>query len=278
MPFALMIIVFGLPFTHATMRLMKHIFATLLLALATIVAASAQTATAPPTHQETSVSVPFVGCPSYGQIERLEPPKGTSRTMRISSANAKALAYYRSADGIGVLAPRGWYCEGASGSGGYALFLGPKQIQHGGSGWQGLDGPAIEVNHMTSENSGRYEIAEVMARVFPAYRVFARRLMKGMDIPLPTDSYPKDTLARRGEKIVEYNTPAQTEGLGNFHSWIGKSDLPISGVAIIIDDSATTGGGPDLVLLSVRLPHALTGLTPVIVGQLERDTSSAGRR
>lgn len=188
--------------------------------------------------------------------------------MPISSTDAKVLAYYKSANGIGVLAPRGWYCEGASGSGGSALFLGPTQIQYGGSRWEGLDGAAIEVNHMTSENSGRYEIAEVMARVFPAYRAFARRVMEGMDLPLPTGSYPKDTLARRSEKIVEYKTPAQTDGLGNFHSWLGKSDLPIRGAAIIIDDSATTGGGPDLVLLSVRLPHALTALTPVIVGQL----------
>jgi hypothetical protein len=260
------------------MRLMKCFIATLLLGVATVVTASAQTTAVPPKHQETPVSVPFVGCASYGQIERLEAPKGTSRPMPISSTEAKQLAYYRSADGIGVLAPRGWYCEGASGSGGYALFLGPKQIQHGGSGRKGLDGPAIEVNHMTSENSGRYEIAEVMARVFPAYRAFTSRIMEGMDLPLPAGSYPKDTLARRGEKIVEYNTPAQTEGLGSFHSWLGKSDLPIRGAAIIVDDSATTGGGPDLVLLSVRLPHALNGLTPVIVGQFERDTIRAGRR
>jgi len=134
-----------------------------------IIVAFAQ-GTIPATRQESAASVPFVGCASSGQIERLEAPTGTSPRLPIKATDAQALAYYKSADGIGVLAPRGWCCEGVSGSGGYALFLSPNPIQHGVSGWQGLEGPAIEVNHMTSGASGRYEIAEVMARVFPAYR------------------------------------------------------------------------------------------------------------
>src|SRR5579859_4293614 len=79
-------------------------------------------------------SVPFIGCASSGQIDTLEAPQGTSRSVPISSKDAQALAYYRSADGIGLLAPRGWYCEGVSGSSGYALFLSPKPIHHDVSG------------------------------------------------------------------------------------------------------------------------------------------------
>jgi hypothetical protein len=218
--------------------------------------------------------VPFVGCASFGQIERLEAPEGVSRSVPISSADAQALAYYRSADGIGILAPRGWYCEGASGSGGYALFLSPKPVHNDGSGWQGLDGPAIEVHHMTSGASGRVEIAQVMARVFPEHRAFAERVLEDFDLQIPTHPYPRDTLTRRGREIVEYNTPAQTEGLGNFDSWLGKSDLPIRGAAIIINDSARTKDA-DLVLLSVRLPPALTGVIPAIISQFERDTAHA---
>ena len=195
--------------------------------------------------------------------------------MRISYADAQVLAYYESADGIGILAPRGWYCEGASGSGGYALFLAPRPIKNGGSGWEGLDGAAIEVYRMTSGASGRYDIAEVMARVFPAYRAFARKVLEGMELQIPAGPYPKDTLIRRGQRIVEYNTPAQTKGLGNFKSWLGKCDLPIEGAAIIVGDSAS-GDGPDLVLLSVRLPLSSTGVVSVIVSQFERDTTGAG--
>lgn len=187
--------------------------------------------------QRTAVSVPFVGCASSGQIEILEAPKGTDRSVPMSPRDAQAFAYYESADGIGLLAPRGWYCEGVSGSGGYALFLSPKPIHHSPSGWEGLEGTAIEINHISSENSGRYQVAEIMARVFPEYRALASRILKEIDLPLPSGPYPEDILKYRSKTIVEFKTPAQTEGLGNFDSWLEKSDTPILGAAILIADS-----------------------------------------
>ncbi len=230
--------------------------------------------------QGDAVSVPFVGCASSGQIERLEAPKGTSKSVPISPEDAQALAYYESGDGIGLLAPRGWYCEGASGSGGYALFLGPKPIHRGMSEWKGLEGAAIEVNHISGENSGRYSVAQIITRSFPAYRAFAIRVLNGIDLPIPSGPYPKDTLNYRGKNIIEYRTPAQTEGLGNFDSWLGKNDMPIAGAAILIGDPPPNGIGdpPDMVLLSVRFPPQLTRLTPAIVRYVERDTLGAARK
>ncbi len=64
--------------------------------------------------------------------------------------------------------------------------------------------------------------------------------------------------------MVEYRTPAQTDGLGT-QSWLPKSDRPIDGVAILV------GEDPDLLLLSVRLPSESNALTKVIVDQVERD-------
>ncbi len=209
----------------------------------------AQAKGAAPRAQDTGISVPFIGCASTGQIVRLDAPKGISKSVPISSKDAQALAYYKSADGIGLLAPRGWYCEGASGSSGEVLFLSPNPIQHDRSGWHGLEGQAIEIYRMFGGTSGRYGIAEIMARVFPSYRAFATKVMEGMDPPLPTGPYPKDTLTYRSKTIVEYNTPARTEGLGNFHSSLGKNDLPIRGAAIILGKPPSVGDGPDLVLL-----------------------------
>jgi hypothetical protein len=141
----------------------------------------------------------------------------------------------------------------------------PKPIKRGLTGQESFEGPAIEISHTTSDASGRFEIAEIMARVFPAYRAFARRVWNGIDAPLPSAPYPKDTLKYRSKTVVEYNTPAQTDGLGNFYSWVKKSDTPIAGVAILIGDP------PDhLVLLSVRLPRDLARLTPVIIRDVER--------
>jgi hypothetical protein len=196
----------------------------------------------------------------------------------IGTEEAQALAYYESADGIGLLAPRGWYCEGASGSSGAVLYLSPDPI------WSfrvaGLEGPAIEVYHIDGETSGRYEIATIMARAFPAYRAFAARVLERVGFPIPTGPYPQDALTYRDKKIVEYKTPAQTEGLGNFESWLGKNDLPINGAAIIVGDINGAQSGvdlPDLVLRSVRFPAALSGLVPVIISQFERDTVGARR-
>jgi hypothetical protein len=66
--------------------------------------------------------------------------------------------------------------------------------------------------------------------------------------------------------VFEYKTPAQTEGLGT-HSSLLRSGSPIEGVAILIGET------PDLLLLSLRLPTELSGLTPAIVAQVEREAS-----
>jgi hypothetical protein len=251
----------------------------IILALSASLPLFAQTTGVAANPERTAVSVPFVGCESFGQIERLEAPKGTSKSVPISPRDAEALAYYESADDIGLLAPRGWFCEGTSGSGGSALFLSPKPIHHGLAGWEGLDGTAIEINRISGENSGRYEIAEIMARVFPEYRALARRVLGDFDLPLPSGPYPKDTLTYIGKTIVEFKTPAQTEGLGNFHSWLKQSGTPIQGAAILIADRQDPNlSSARLVLLSVRFPPDLARLMPTIIRYVERDVLGGASR
>jgi hypothetical protein len=128
--------------------------------------------------------------------------------------------------------------------------------------------------------SGRYEIAEIMARVFPEYRAFAARVLELIDRPLPSGPYPNDTLTYRSKTIVEYKTPAQTDGLGNFDSWLGKNDMTIVGAAILLVDPPPNPNGdlPDAVRLSVRVPPDLTRLTPEIVHYVERDMVGAARK
>jgi hypothetical protein len=225
------------------------------------------------------VSVPFVGCASLGQVGALEAPTGTSRTAPIRAEDARVLAYYRSADGIGLVAPRGWYCEGTRGSDGAALFLSPKPIGHGPSGYDGLEGAGIELRLITREASGWYDFA-VIAQLFPAYKSQALRTMeeRGVDQPNPLRS-SKDRLRYVGKTIVEYETPARTEGLGNFDSWLGKNDMPIRGVAIVIFGSPNLGGDPpNLLLLSVRVPEDLAKLVPTIVLEVERQAAADARR
>ncbi len=227
-----------------------------------------------PLFAQATVSVPFIGCASSGQTETLEAPKGTSKSVSISPKDAQALAYYESADGARLLAPRGWYCKGASGSGGHILLLSPKPIRENPPGWDGLEGAAIEITDISGENSGRYEIAQLLARIFPTYRAVATRVIEGIDLPLPSGPYPHDTLTYRSKKVVEYNTPPQTDGLGNCESYVGKNHLPIKGVAILLGDPTQSSllGESRLLLLSVRLPPDLARLTPAIIRYVERDT------
>lgn len=221
--------------------------------------------------QRASVSVPFIGCKSDGQVGPREVPQGTSVAVPVDPKDAQGLAYYKSSIGPGVLAPRGWYCFGVYGSSGSNLLLSPEPIDtdhmfaplH-----NGFTGSAIEVVYLPGDTSGLYEAADIMARVFPDYRGIAIRAVEGLSLPVLTfGPFPDDVLTYKSKTAVEYKTPAQTNGLGT-HSALKKNGSPIEGVAMLIGEMPQA---PDLLLLSVRLPPELAGLMPAIVRQFERD-------
>jgi len=220
-------------------------------------------------HQVTTgASVPFVGCPSDGQVGPVEAPIGKRQVVLIRAELAQRLAYYSSAQGIGVLAPRGWFCFGSYGSGGERLYVSPERVDAQNpfsQKWSGFLGPAIELTHRLGDTIGRFDVATIIARVFPAYKTFATNLTEELGPnSFSFGPYPKDRLTYKSKTVVEYSTPAQTDGLGT-HSALKKNDNPIEGVAILIEQA------PDLLLLAVRLPPDLTGLSYAIIHQVERD-------
>jgi hypothetical protein len=189
----------------------------------------------------------------------------------LATANEAArLAYYKAEKGIGVLAPRGWHCFATYGSGGDQLYVKPQPINsarifHDGPGFS--DGPGIEVAYRFGGTSGRFSVADIIARVFPAYESFAREVAKEPGtVPFTFGPYPKDELVYRGKALVEYRTPANAEGLGT-HSWLKRGSGPIEGAAMIVE------GEPDLAFLSVRLPTGLSWLTATLIRQFEQDAS-----
>jgi hypothetical protein len=186
--------------------------------------------------------------------------------------DAGALSYYASADGIGVLGPRGWSCEGDSGSSGFVLFLTPHKSDLTDRIQKHFEGPAIEIYHIDSEASGTWEVAEFEARIFPAFRASARRFYDGMGMPFPHGSYPRDTLTYINNKIVEYRTPAQTEGLGTHYSWLKPNGTPVSGAVILLSHGPNVvSNGPDVIIVFVRILSELAELTPVIIRDVERE-------
>ena len=213
-------------------------------------------------------TVPFVGCKADGQVDSVDPPKGSAVALAISAREAGRLAYYKSARTMGALAPRGWHCGAINGSGSEDLYILPKPFDPRdifSSERPKISGPAIGVSRLYGDTSGRFEVAEIISRMFPAYRSFAANVAAAFDLPpFPARPYPMDTIRYKGKTLAEYRTPPQTEGLGTY-SWLGKNDRAISGAAMLV------GPAPDLLLIAVRLPDSLQSLAPIIVARFEHD-------
>ncbi|HEY3988350.1 MAG TPA: hypothetical protein VGM02_03560 [Acidobacteriaceae bacterium] len=121
--------------------------------------------------------------------------------------------------------------------------------------------------------SGRYVVADMIARVFPTHRAFLRKVIdEGIEpaSSFPPGPYPKDKLTYKSKEVVEYETPAWTKGLGTQSRLLANGD-PIRGVAMLIGET------PDLVYLAVRLPAGMVNLAPVIIQQVERDAVKSDR-
>ena len=145
--------------------------------------------TAPPaavSGSQPSGSVPFVGCKSDWQTGPLDAPRDTRVSVVIGSTDPHELAYYRSAMGIGVLAPRGWECFGTYGSSGETLYVTPEPMDSKkvlSALRSKFTGAAIQVSRRFGDTSGRFSVAEMIARVFPAYKQFVTDVMGELDRP-----------------------------------------------------------------------------------------------
>ena len=218
------------------------------------------------------VTVPYVGCAQDGQTGPKPAPTGAPKVVQLDAATASKLAYYVTSDGLGVLGPKGWSCFGTYGSDAMNLFVAPQPITFPQSGSISLTGPAIQVSSISGDTSGRFTVAEVVARVFPAHQAFAQSVInEGIE---PASGFPSgpvatDTITTKSPEWVEYQTRANTAGLGVEHSFLKASGDPISGVAILTDQT------PDLLFAAVRLSPDLISLAPAIVHQVELDNSTS---
>jgi hypothetical protein len=204
--------------------------------------------------------VPFVGCPSDGQ-QGPQPVPGSGAVPRVPAAAAAQLAYYAMSE-LGVLAPRGWHCFGLEGSNGSTLIVTPEahDVRDLLDRPTPLRGPAVQISFSFGGTSGRFEVARVIARAFPAQMAVAGRVAaEGMGDPLPRGPYRTDHMVRLRRTAVGYTTPAGREGLGT-DSRLAPADRPIEGLAILRGAS-----DPDLIKLDVRLPAAQARLaTPIL--------------
>lgn len=220
--------------------------------------------------------VPFVGCASDGQAGPQAAPTGPGKAVAISAAAVRRLAWYKAQYGPGVLAPRGWHCFSIYGSNGSNLFVSPDAIDSKtllSINWKGFAGQVVEISVSSGGTSGRFEVAKVIARVFPAYKQFAQNVIaEGLEPAgdFPSGPYPNDKLTDRGKNIVEFETPANTQGLGTDSRLLPNAGL-IDGVAMI------TGTDTDLIQLSARVPEKDRDLISPIVKQVESDAAAGAQ-
>jgi hypothetical protein len=95
--------------------------------------------------------------------------------------------------------------------------------------------------------------------------------MQDFDQPLASyqfGPYPADTLRYKSKALLEYQTPAQSDGLGT-HFWLEKNEAAVHGVAMLVGPTSS----PDLMFLAVRLPSGQHRLTLAIVSQFESDAA-----
>jgi hypothetical protein len=227
-----------------------------------------------PAYGTTSADVPFVGCKSDGQVGPQDAPIDRAKTIAISPQLAQRVAYYKASDGEGVLGPRGWYCFGTYGSDGTNLYVTPMPLKSAdlfSNSPKGISSYGIQLSESNGDTSGRFAVAQIIARVFPAHSAFVRRVIaEGVEpaISFPYGPYPADKLTYKSKETVEYVTPPNTEGLGT-KSFLIKDAHPIDGVALL------TGEELSLTHLSVRLSPEMSDLLPVIIRQVEQDSSQS---
>lgn len=225
-------------------------------------------------------SVPYIGCPGDGQTGPYAAAKGSPKPLNLPTAIANQLAWYEysgEAGHIGTLGPREWNCFVTIGSNGETLYIAPetldaaKLLEH--KNWKGFTGPAIQLSVSDGGTSGRFEVAKMVARVFPAHLAYARKVIAegfGPASDYPFGPFPADLLTYKSSNLVEFVTPAHRKGLGTM-SWLLPADQPITGFALL-------SIGPDidteLLHLSFRLPPALSDLDTTLIQLAEADASN----
>lgn len=227
---------------------------------------------------EPLVTVPFVGCAADGQQGPIAAPAGRPKRVALPANLANKLAWYstaRDAVGIGVLAPRGWHCFGTYGSSGASLYVAPepldsdKVLMH--KNWHGFSGLAVQRSLSDGGTSGRFKVAQVIARVFPAHRDFVRSVVAEKLQPesdFPFGPYPSDKLHYLNRELVDFTTPANADGLGTA-SWLIRNADPIRGFAALFPDDDMT-----LQQLDMRLGPGNQGIESALINAMEQEILS----
>ena len=197
-----------------------------------------------------------VSCDSDGQLGYHAGPKYAQVKPSIPQWASRYLTYYTTGS-LGVLAPRGWQCNGSYGSSGEGMIV----AEHTRTSNKPID-IGVHISHYNAETSGRFRVAQVAARVFPIANNFVTGVVKEGISPASefiTGPFEGDTVEHKNEYTINFTTRPNAKGIGTEFGYFKESDLPISGTAMLVSDG--------LILVSTRLPKELQQLTDIIIGE-----------
>ncbi|NHN84201.1 hypothetical protein GOB93_06025 [Acetobacter musti] len=202
----------------------------------------------------------FVGCPADGQTGPIAPPDHLSTNFSTPRTLPAGLTIYAAED-IAAVAPAGWHCLEMYGSSGSFLLLQPQPIPSSAiiSDFR-LTGPAIQVSSINGETSGRFAVAGIIARLFPAHQAFVDKVIhEGIEpaTDFPRGPYPADQMTRVSPQEWRYTTPAHATGLGTQSRLAPNSD-PVSGIVKLDSDMGVFE-------IQVRLGPADSKQTPDVI-------------
>lgn len=221
------------------------------------------------------VDVPFVGCPSDGQMGPQPAPEGAPVARDLDAETAAKLAFYSAEGDDGILAPRGWHCVSLYGSSGAFLLVSPHPITPDdvlSRITATYPGPLVQLSVNLGGTSGRWTVARLLARYFPERAAFVQSVVAldrslGLDRQAyPTGPSPGETVLRRDKDWIETETKPGMQGLGTYSRLQPDGD-PIYGAAKVLE--YTDDDTLDVQNIAVRLPPADSALTNAIVREFE---------
>ena len=116
-----------------------------------------------------------------------------------------------------------------------------------------LSGMAVVATFDNGGTSGRFEVAKYAARLFPEEEqtFIAGVIAEGIEpkSDFPSGPYPADKTTYKNARLVEFETPANKDGLGTSDR-LQKNAQPIYGMAALKDSP----DGPNFFLVTIRLP------------------------
>jgi len=188
----------------------------------------------------------------------LPAPIGGVKSAPLPNLPLKDIAFYE-AQGLGVFAPRGWYCREQYGSSGGTLLVTPTPPDSDFP-LRDIRGHVVERTSYYGGTSGRFAVARYSSRLFPGKAMKVVKEARSEGWLESSDTVSRDTVTKLSDVLVEFTTPANAAGLGT--EYLRPSGDAVRGAAFLDEIDKEW---PNLDLVRFRLGAGMRQLETVLL-------------